>query len=195
MTGTALNGPHWQFAVRLYGRPGVGEACLLLQDRLGVDVNILLFSAYAAAELGIPLDAHDVGDLDAIVAPWRSEVVAELRKLRRRLKSGPVPAPCDATEKLRAEIKRAELQAEQIEQAVLAGWLQRQSFGRERSHVDIGDAVRSVVAYFANVHGVPADAADTSELRQPIETLLAAAASPRSGGTEPVSPAASRGID
>ena len=38
MTGAALDGPHWTFALRLYGQTGAAEACVLLQDRLGVDV-------------------------------------------------------------------------------------------------------------------------------------------------------------
>jgi uncharacterized protein (TIGR02444 family) len=195
MTAIALDGPHWRFALRFYGLPGVSDACLLLQDRLGVDVNILLLSAYAAAEHGIGLDAHDVGDMDAIVAPWRSEVIAELRKLRRRLKSGPEPAPCDLTEQLRAEIKRAELHAEQVQQAVLAGWLERHPFTRPRSLVDISHALHAVVAYFANVHGASVDAADPGELRNAMQTLLAAAARLRSGGMEPASSAASRRTD
>src|SRR5262249_10458135 len=112
MADIALEGPHWQFAIRLSGPPAAAAPRLLLQDRLAVDINILLVSVYAAAERGISIDASDVRDMDAIVGTWRGEVVVELRKLRRRLKSGPEPAPCDATEKLRAEIKSAELHAE-----------------------------------------------------------------------------------
>lgn len=38
----------WDFALRLYGARGVGKACLLLQDESGVDVPVLLFSAWLA---------------------------------------------------------------------------------------------------------------------------------------------------
>lgn len=180
MTGGALDldGPHWTFALRLYGRPGVAEACLLLQDRLGVDVNVLLLSAYAAAERGIALDARDLHDMDGLVAPWRSDVVAALRQLRRRLKSGPAPAPREATESLRTQIKSAELHAEQIEQAALAGWLDRHADGRQPRQVDLGHVLQMVVAHFAGAHGTPADAA---EMRGAVQTVLDAATRLRSG--------------
>jgi uncharacterized protein (TIGR02444 family) len=170
MTGDtlALDGPHWTFALRLYGQPGVAEACLLLQDRLGVDVNVLLLSAYAAVERGIGLDAGDLRDMDSLVAPWHGEIVAGLRQLRRRLKSGPAPAPCEATERLRTQIKSAELHAEQIEQAVLARWLDRRCAGRQPSQVDIGHALQTVVAYFAGGHGA---STDTAEIRGAMQAL------------------------
>jgi uncharacterized protein (TIGR02444 family) len=192
MTAAALDGPHWRFAVRLYGLPGVADACLLLQDRLGVDVNILLLAAYAAAERGIALEAGDVRDMDSAVASWRSAIVAELRKLRRRLKSGPEPAPCGVTERLRSEIQSAELHAEQIEQAVLAGWLERRAFGRPRSDVDIGRALHTVVTHFANVNGA---AAGDGEVHAAEQALVTATTRIRSVGTDPASPAPSRGID
>src|SRR5262245_52444325 len=112
MSQPALEGPHWTFALELYGQPGVAEACLLLQDRLGVDVNVLLFSMFAARERGIALDGRDLRGIDAVVAPWREEIVVALRGVRRRMKAGPEPAPSEATERLRAEVKAAELHAE-----------------------------------------------------------------------------------
>ena len=48
------------------------------------------------------------------------------RGLRTRLKTGPAPAPSAATDRLRNRIKAAELEAEQIELALLKGWLDRQ---------------------------------------------------------------------
>ena len=43
---TDAAGALWDFAVRLYAEPGVGEACLALQDRFGVDVPLLLWAAW-----------------------------------------------------------------------------------------------------------------------------------------------------
>jgi uncharacterized protein (TIGR02444 family) len=171
VTPSVLDGPHWAFALRLYGQPGVAEACLLLQDRLGVDVNVLLLSAYAAVERGIALDARDLQEMDGLVAPWRGEVVTAVRRIRRRLKSGPPPAPGKVTERLRAHIKRAELDAEQIEQAVLADWLDRRCAGRQPSPVDIRHVLQTVVAHFAAAAGAAPDA----DIRDAMQTILAAA--------------------
>ena len=40
----------WQFSLDFYARPGVADACLELQDRAGVDVNVLFFVLYLAAQ-------------------------------------------------------------------------------------------------------------------------------------------------
>lgn len=109
--------PLWDEAVALYGRPGVAEACLFLQDRLGADVPLLLFAAW------LGLRGRALGDeaerVEDEVAAWREEVVRPLRAIRRRLRSGPPPAPDAETEALRETIKRAELAAEKLELARL----------------------------------------------------------------------------
>ena len=35
--------PFWDFALRVYRCDGVGQACLNIQSRHGIDVNIMLF--------------------------------------------------------------------------------------------------------------------------------------------------------
>jgi len=144
-----LEGPQWAFAVDLYQRPGVSEACLLLQDRLGVDVSLLLFALYVAAKRGRMLATADLEELERAVAPWREEVVKPLRALRRRLKSGPAPAPSPAAERLRERIKAAELHAEQIELAVLAQRLDSLPALRPGATVDISKLLSAVLALYA----------------------------------------------
>ncbi|MEY9535812.1 TIGR02444 family protein [Sinorhizobium fredii] len=108
----------WDFALRLYGAPGVGEACLVLQDESGVDVPVLLFAAWLS-KYSVALTEAELVRIDQIVADWRNEVVKPLRAVRRRLKSGPYPAPAEATETLRNGVKSVELSSEKIELAVL----------------------------------------------------------------------------
>ncbi|MBV8835128.1 MAG: TIGR02444 family protein [Alphaproteobacteria bacterium] len=120
-----LDNALWRFVLPFYGSAGVSPACLVLQDQIGVDVNILLVAAYAAAARGIVLDRDDLAAADALVSGWRREVVEPLRRVRNRMKSGPAPAPSPATEPLRNKIKAAELDGEQIALAVLFAWLER----------------------------------------------------------------------
>ncbi|PDT46455.1 TIGR02444 family protein [Sinorhizobium fredii] len=108
----------WDFALQLYAAPGVGEACFTLQDECRVDVPLLLFSAWLSKQ-SVALTASDLARIDGIVADWRSEVVQPLRAVRRRLKSGPYPAPTTVTEALRNGVKGVELSSEKIELAVL----------------------------------------------------------------------------
>lgn len=108
----------WDFALRLYGAPGVGDACLVLQDESGVDVPVLLFAAWLSKH-SVALTEAELVRIDRIVAEWRNEVVKPLRAVRRRLKSGPYPAPAEVTETLRNGVKGVELSSEKIELAVL----------------------------------------------------------------------------
>jgi uncharacterized protein (TIGR02444 family) len=99
------------FALAVYGRAGVSQGCLLLQDRFGLDVNLLLFAAYVGADLTpAMLEAAAAG-----VDEWHREVVRPLRAVRRRLKHGPAPAPDVATAELRDGLKHLEVQAELVE--------------------------------------------------------------------------------
>lgn len=108
--------PFWLFSLDLYGRPGVAEACLALQDGSGADVNLVLFVLWCAATER-PLDAETLTRLDEQVAAWRHAVVEPLRKVRRGMKVQLLPGL--NTETLRSEIKAAELAAERLVQAAL----------------------------------------------------------------------------
>ncbi len=53
------------YAAALYGRPGVAEACLELQERVGADVNLVLLACWLAAR-GVRLDGPGVDRLRAV---------------------------------------------------------------------------------------------------------------------------------
>ncbi|HYC05587.1 MAG TPA: TIGR02444 family protein [Azospirillaceae bacterium] len=109
----------WDFSLATYAKPGVPEACLDLQDRHGADVNLLLWAAWLGS-LGHVLTESELDAGREAVSAWHGEVVMPLRAVRRRLKEGPPPAPSPATEALRNRVKAAELEAERLEQSILA---------------------------------------------------------------------------
>ena len=123
-----LDTPLWAFSLAVYGGDGVADECLALQERLGLDVNILLFAAYIGAVEGVRLEVSDIAAANAEVAHWQGEIVRPLRQVRRALK------PMSA-EGLRAQVKAAELEAEKIEQAMLWQWSRRQLADRRASIV------------------------------------------------------------
>lgn len=108
------------FALDLYARAGVADACLALQDEAGVDVCLLLMALLAVRVKQRPLSCAEIQAADDAIGPWRAEIVHPLRTMRRRLKSGPLPAPSDATGRFRETIKACELQAERLQLEVLA---------------------------------------------------------------------------
>jgi uncharacterized protein (TIGR02444 family) len=104
----------WSFAVSLYGAQDVSKACLFLQEESAVDVPVLLFAAWSGRR-SVALSQDDLRDINGTIGAWREEVILPLRVLRKRLKSGPRPAPDKRSETLRNAIKAAELSAERIE--------------------------------------------------------------------------------
>jgi uncharacterized protein (TIGR02444 family) len=157
----ALDNPFWAFSLQVYGAPGVAEECLRLQERLGLDVNLLLLAAYLGAAEGLMLDAADLAAATNAVAAWHGETVQGLRKVRRALKpasldeSNPLRA---AIVTLRAQVKAAELEAERIEQAMLWRWSQEHLAARK--HADRRAALHSNLDEVLAHHGEHAGATD-----------------------------------
>ncbi len=165
-----------RFAVTVYQIAGAPTASLLLQDRCGVDVNVLLYAAFVGAVRGGSLDAEDVAHAIGRVGAWQTEVVGPLRTLRRRLKAGPAPAPTSATDALRQRVKALELDAELLElhelSALADGFVVTTSTG---SPSERAAAAMNVVVCCAAGRGPDA------EERGAIETIAAAAARYREG--------------
>ena len=96
--------PFWDYSLRFYADPETQAACLDLQDRLGADVNIILYALYRASR-GDQLDLGGLRQADQAVAAWRDDVVRPLRQVRRALKPHPhalspaaqVPSCCPPT--------------------------------------------------------------------------------------------------
>ncbi len=90
----------WAWSLAVYGRPGVAETCLRLQDEAGFDVNLVLLLLFLAATGRRPLDAADVAALERAVAPFRLYALGPARAARRALKAagGPPYAAAKAAE-------------------------------------------------------------------------------------------------
>ena len=107
----------WDFSLKTYGRRGVADLCLGLQDSKEIDVNLLLFCLWAGSR-GQAITSQEMGSALASVGPWQREVVATFRALRRRLKDDD-PRPGSELDALRTQAKRRELDTERVEQHIL----------------------------------------------------------------------------
>jgi uncharacterized protein (TIGR02444 family) len=142
--------PFWRFSLGFYRRPGVGDACIVLQDACGVDVNLMLFLLWlAASNRGLSVD--DVTMLEAKVRDWRELVIASLRHLRRKLKdNAPLVEPGPA-EAFRSKIKAAELEAERLQQEALYDVANSMTLGKP--HASAESAARANIAAYEAVVG------------------------------------------
>jgi uncharacterized protein (TIGR02444 family) len=137
----------WDFVTKLYSAASVEEACLSLQDRRGLDVNLVLFCIWVAASgRGTLTDAEMTAGIEASVV-WQSQVVAPLRHVRRYLK-GPI-APADG--RLGAELARyiseSELYSEHMEVQILSEIVVRPATGSFDMQERGQEAARNLEAY------------------------------------------------
>src|ERR1700744_4921502 len=93
-----LEAESWAFALAIYAKPGVAQACLTLQNEAGIDVMLLLMTTFAAVKHRTLLTRDEITALDEPSRPWREQIVQKLRSIRQELKIGPRPAPNEATE-------------------------------------------------------------------------------------------------
>jgi uncharacterized protein (TIGR02444 family) len=127
--------PLWRFSLYFYRHPGVADACIELQDRCGVDVNLLLFLLWLAANER-RLAAAQVKEIDDKLRDWRNLTVIPLRSLRRALKAdAPLVTPGRA-EALRTKIKGIELEAERLQQEALYDLAQATALGVQAAAAD-----------------------------------------------------------
>jgi uncharacterized protein (TIGR02444 family) len=137
----------WEFSNTVYHRPGVEAALLTLQQRVGVDVNMLLLCCWAARHRHQRIDAAGMGELVGKASSWQGEVVRPLRRLRQRLKGGFEGVPRIETQTLREKVLALELEAEHVEQDYLAAELPRRAASLSAEQIRAG-AVDNSVNYF-----------------------------------------------
>jgi len=111
----------WDWALHAYGRPGVPEACLMLQDEHGQQTAFLLWAAWAKPgrselETGAELARH-----------WHRSILGPLRQSRRALKPALPPVEDAPRLALREDVKAAELKAERLLMETLEGLCDRQA--------------------------------------------------------------------
>ena len=104
----------------MYAREGVEQACLGLQAACGADVNLLLFCCWMGSRRR-SLGKRFLRRAMAAVSRWQSEVVQPLRTARRALKTDSVGGPGGWRAHLRENVAALELDAEYVEQLILAG--------------------------------------------------------------------------
>jgi uncharacterized protein (TIGR02444 family) len=163
-TSSSQGSPFWRFSLRFYRQPKVADACIVLQEDAGVDVNLLLFLLWHATR-GRALSAAEVAELERRIGAWRDTTVIPLRAVRRALKSPPALVEPATAELFRTRIKAVELEAERLQQEAMYELARAAPLGREAPSA--ADAARgNVAAYAASCRAAfPAPA---------VETLLAA---------------------
>jgi len=163
--------PFWDFSLTVYGAEGVAPACIALQERCGVDVNVLLFCVWIGASGRGTLSSADLAAAVEAVATWNREVVCGLRAVRRWMKDARTGVARDLSEALRRQIVDIEVACEHAEQLALGRAVLRAApaspAGADRQ---ADDAVANCALYLKRLGAAPTEA-DHSDLA----TILVAA--------------------
>ncbi len=170
MSGSSNTDFFKRFALTLYRRAGVADACLNLQNRHNLDVNVVLFAAFVGAARRQKLTIADLGLAHRRVDAWHQEVVRPLRAVRQRLKTGPVPAPNEDTGALRRKLAQLEIEAEMIELDQLGALILEL-----HSPYSTSSAAECATAAIETVIRAHTDVALNDEDRDAIDTIAAEA--------------------
>lgn len=115
----------WEWALEVYARPGVPEACLALQDLHGQNTSFLLWAVHAEVK-----DPELLARAAEAARTWDRTALVPLREVRRALKAPAPPVDDRARLALREEVKGLELAAERLLLETLDGMSQ----GRGGAH-------------------------------------------------------------
>lgn len=137
----------WEYSNSVYHKPGVERTLLLLQQRFGVDVNVVLFCSWVALFRHLRLPAEGIATLISHTDVWQNETVRPLRRVRQRLKSSSEGMPREEVQALRERVQELELHAEHIEQNFLESESHRIGVSAAPSEPRQA-AVYNVIGYF-----------------------------------------------
>ncbi len=125
----------WEFSCTLYERDGVAATLIDLQDRLGADVNVILYCCWTACTGRGPVPPDAFADLDEMLAPWRTHVTTRLRNIRRDIKEHAQLITCPGAQVIRDAVLSIEVQSERVSQDCL----QASAPQITRAHVDVSE--------------------------------------------------------
>jgi uncharacterized protein (TIGR02444 family) len=156
----------WEFALDLYRRRDVARALITLQDRDGLDVNLMLFALWHGMSGRGRLDSDALIAAGCTVRELRAEIIEPLRALRRRLK----PRPDEDVQQLREGMKALEIKAEKLA-------LDRLAAVAGPAHIELPAATRLAAAHanFSSYIGSKADAgAEAAIIREAVDAFAQA---------------------
>jgi len=146
----------WDYSIALYALEGVAPACLILQDRYGFDVNLVLFCLWYGQQAG-KLAPETLSEAVQLSRHWSELAVVPLRNVRTRIKGDDdLQAQPEAGDiaAFRQQVKRLELGAEKIQQQMLERLARSRPGYRDDPETDTGDWGETNLAMLISVMGL-----------------------------------------
>lgn len=147
-----------------------------MQDRFGVDVNLLLFCVYVGVKHSLILSERDISQIYALIEPWQKNVVLPFRTIRKTMKlmRTHFGEHLSVTiETLRTKIKTLEIESEHIEQTMLSDWLalRASEVPSEQNPDAVGLNIRRLLAMYSKGRWNEEDYLPISLIKAAADTL------------------------
>jgi uncharacterized protein (TIGR02444 family) len=159
--------PFCTFIKQIQAQPLVNNALLSLQQRLQLNINVLLFCCWVAERGLKPLNKTELRNILAIISPWHNQIVLALKKLRKHLQQQ-VSKP--TLYKISKLIIAKEKMANQIEQMILSDIMLKPVTNRTPDQ-KFTDACKNITVYCKEL---PAgmDQQDTEAIKQLLMSIF-----------------------
>ncbi|MEE8332753.1 MAG: TIGR02444 family protein [Alphaproteobacteria bacterium] len=150
--------PFWNHSLQVYGGEGVSAACIALQDRHGLDVNLILYCLWIGQDGGGVLGAPDFDRLIEVSGDWNANVIQRLRAARLAIKTGFEELPTELRDSFRKRILAIEIDGERAEQFLLGSLLDRPRDATRDAEGRARDSAANLWAYLSHRSVSPGDA-------------------------------------
>jgi len=161
--------PFWDFSRRFYRKPGVADACLFVQDRYGLNVNLIMLCVWLAKTGGGVLATGKITAALQRISDWEFSVIKPLREIRRVCRHEALGIPEFLLQLFQPEVENTELEAEHVEQLVLA------EFARGLSPADGSDTPADDAAQSLKNYVDALDIQQDAQLTECLSIILQAA--------------------
>ena len=160
--------PFWEFSLSVYSEDSVKKACLDLQDRHDLNVNIILFCCWIAASSRGRLNQEDLSQALFAIRQWHDGITLGLRQIRNHLSDFGLPI---WAKELRKDVLNSEIAAEQVEQLLLAKTIKRPVLEVRATLQKAMDAVSNVSSY-AKLQGLKLEVCDLRSIHQIMSSVF-----------------------
>ncbi|MEE9451284.1 MAG: TIGR02444 family protein [Gammaproteobacteria bacterium] len=164
-----LSHPFWEFSIAMYSQQEAKQGCLALQERLSMNVNIILFICWLAQTGRGRLQRNDFIKITHLLNRWHNAITQTLRGLRRLISKAFIPQNIQACKQ---DILSQEIAAEQIEQLMLAKHFEQLSSAPRTTLQKATDAVVSMRTYAKSI-GVTYNEQDQQAIQQILTHVFA----------------------
>lgn len=160
--------PFWNFSLQIYRQKPAKDALLALQNQYHLNVNVLLYCCWFATLNQGQLNQAELKQLLTLIQPWHEQIITPLRLMRNRLKESPKAW----AQEIREEVLAIELDAEHIEQLMLADATEKKPKSQKRTPQQRASLACHNIACYCTLAGIAMDQVGCGQAAQLINIVF-----------------------